>query len=299
MLCHVKFSFRGIVLASWLMVPAPVLADAVVDRVSEALVRGDFDQACRAARDIADMASPARQYLLGTCFETGAGLPQDFQEASRWYRKAMDQGVADAMANLGWLIARGRVAGMPDEGVRLVREAAERGNPLGEYFHARLLADQGRPVEETVRWLKRSAAGGNFQAALGLADIFSDRDPEAAAAWRRRADGLRKGCVAPAMDGACEKAAPKDVVAGYNRAWRIFSGREEGAIAETIPLVEAAAHAGYKEAEAQLGIMYMTGTGVAKDLSEAVYWLRRSVLRGHEGARTYLAQALDEAAKSR
>lgn len=286
-------------LMSSVMASAVVQADAVVDPVSGALIRGDFDRACRAAREGADTASPARQYLLGTCFETGTGLPQDFQEAAKWYRKAMDQGVVDAMANLGWLLARGRIAGDPGEGARLVNDAAERGSPLAELFHARLLSDQARPAEESIRWLKRSAAGGNYQAALELADILGRRDPEAAAMWRRRGDSLRQGCAASAHSATCATAVGKDVVADYNRAWRILSGKEVGTAAEAVPLVEAAAHAGHKEAEAQLGVMYMTGTGVAKDLTEAVYWLRRAVLRGYGDARRYLTQALDEAATGR
>ena len=38
---------------------------------------------------------------LGWCYANGEGVPQDFQEAVKWYRKAAEQGHADAQNNLG------------------------------------------------------------------------------------------------------------------------------------------------------------------------------------------------------
>ena len=35
-------------------------------------------------------------------------MPQDYAEAVRWYRKAADQGDADAQSNLGGMYANGR-----------------------------------------------------------------------------------------------------------------------------------------------------------------------------------------------
>jgi TPR repeat protein len=34
------------------------------------------------------------QFVLGHKNETGEGVPQDYAEAAKWYRKAKDQGVA-------------------------------------------------------------------------------------------------------------------------------------------------------------------------------------------------------------
>ena len=41
-------------------------------------------------------------------YSSGQGVPQDFAEAARWYRKAADQGLAEAQANLGDLYFKGR-----------------------------------------------------------------------------------------------------------------------------------------------------------------------------------------------
>lgn len=38
---------------------------------------------------------------LGTAYQIGAGVPEDKKESVKWYRKAAEQGNADAQYNLG------------------------------------------------------------------------------------------------------------------------------------------------------------------------------------------------------
>ena len=41
-------------------------------------------------------------------YEHGGGVPQDYAEALKWYRKAADQGFAKAQNNLGIMYDRGQ-----------------------------------------------------------------------------------------------------------------------------------------------------------------------------------------------
>ena len=50
------------------------------------------------------------QFNLGFCYEHGQGVPQDFGEAVKWYRKAADRGHTSAQENLGASYANGRAA---------------------------------------------------------------------------------------------------------------------------------------------------------------------------------------------
>src|SRR4029077_12512676 len=43
----------------------------------------------------------------------GQGVPQDYAEAAKWYRKAADQGFAEAQSNLGAMYAKGQ--GVPQD----------------------------------------------------------------------------------------------------------------------------------------------------------------------------------------
>jgi hypothetical protein len=45
-------------------------------------------------------------------YAEGRGVPQDFQAAVQWYRKAAEQGDADAQVNLGLMYERG-AGGLP------------------------------------------------------------------------------------------------------------------------------------------------------------------------------------------
>lgn len=48
------------------------------------------------------------QYRLAELYETGRGIPKDFEAAARWYRSAANQGDSNAMHRLGSLRYRGK-----------------------------------------------------------------------------------------------------------------------------------------------------------------------------------------------
>ena len=43
------------------------------------------------------------QNNLGSMYYNGEGVPQDYKEAAKWYRKSAEQGDADAQSNLGYM----------------------------------------------------------------------------------------------------------------------------------------------------------------------------------------------------
>jgi TPR repeat protein len=49
-------------------------------------------------------------------YDTGQGVPQDYQEAERWYRLAAEQGHAKAQYNLGVMYTNGK--GVPQDYVQ-------------------------------------------------------------------------------------------------------------------------------------------------------------------------------------
>jgi hypothetical protein len=52
-------------------------------------------------RKAAELGEKTAQYLLGTCYENGRGVPKDEDEAAKWYRESSEQGYRDATASLG------------------------------------------------------------------------------------------------------------------------------------------------------------------------------------------------------
>jgi TPR repeat protein len=95
-----------------LLVNAPLAQIQDIDLLKEAAEQGDA----------------YAQGLLGTMYENGRGVPQDYQEAAKWYRKAAEQGNAGAQSMLGWMYEGGK--GVPRdyrEAAMWFRKAAEQG----------------------------------------------------------------------------------------------------------------------------------------------------------------------------
>ena len=63
--------------------------------------RGDYSESLRIWKPLAEQGHIMAQYNLGAMYAIGKGIPQDNAEAERWYRKAADQGLADAQWVLG------------------------------------------------------------------------------------------------------------------------------------------------------------------------------------------------------
>jgi TPR repeat protein len=59
-------------------------------------VPANFEEAAKWYRKAAEQGEADAQFALGRCYEEGKGVLADYEEAMKWYRKAADQGHADA-----------------------------------------------------------------------------------------------------------------------------------------------------------------------------------------------------------
>jgi len=77
--------------------------------------------------------------MLGLFDTIGQGVTQDFEVAVEWYRKAADQGIANAQINLCFMYEKGQ--GVTQDYVQAhmwYNLAAERGLKLGKEYRDRL-----------------------------------------------------------------------------------------------------------------------------------------------------------------
>src|SRR5208337_3329426 len=63
----------------------------------------NYEQAALWYRKAADQGDAKAQTYLGILYDFGHGVPQNYEQAALWYRKAADQGYAAAQTNLGIL----------------------------------------------------------------------------------------------------------------------------------------------------------------------------------------------------
>ena len=138
---------------------------AVTDRAWAAFKRGDFAEAW-------DGFSVAAQNFLGTMYEDGLVVAQDYAEAVKWYRRVAEWGVAEAQVNLGFMYAKGRgVLQDHAEAMKWYRKAAEQGVAKAQ-FNIAIMYQNGwgvaRDDAEALKWTRKAARQGYADAQVNL-----------------------------------------------------------------------------------------------------------------------------------
>jgi S1-C subfamily serine protease len=81
------------------------LEDGYLEDAYVAYKKGDYAMEFRLRRPLAEQGYADAQNALGLMYYRGHGVPQDYAAAVSWYRKAADQGNANAQRNLQNLLA--------------------------------------------------------------------------------------------------------------------------------------------------------------------------------------------------
>ena len=100
----------------------------------------------------AEQGEPQAQFNLGVFYEIGQVVPQNYEEAVKWYRAAAEQECAPAQCNLGLCYETGR--GVPKD------------------------------VREAVRWFCRAARAGDKTAQHNLGVYYATVEAAEAATAR-------------------------------------------------------------------------------------------------------------------
>lgn len=83
-----------------------VMADAFAD-ATRVYDTGDYAQAVKLYRPLAEKGNADAQYVLGMMYRAGRGVERNNNEAKKWYQLASEQGQPMAQFYLGWMHARG------------------------------------------------------------------------------------------------------------------------------------------------------------------------------------------------
>jgi uncharacterized protein len=92
-------AFRAIFVAVLLVLSfaLPIAAGTLENGIA-AYDKGDYETALRLL--LANQSNSAAQFLLADMYTKGQGVPQNLVEGISWYRKAADQGGAEAQNRL-------------------------------------------------------------------------------------------------------------------------------------------------------------------------------------------------------
>jgi hypothetical protein len=126
----------------------------------------------------AEQGDAAAQNILGDLWAHGKGVPQDYAQAAKWYRRSADQGFALAQCNLAALYAAGAgVKSDSTEAVRWYRKAADQGSADGQYDLAQMLSmgiGAKRDIREAIRLYHLAAEQGDGLAQFNLARRYQE-----------------------------------------------------------------------------------------------------------------------------
>jgi TPR repeat protein len=118
-----------------LSVPPSARADSQ-QAASAAFGRGDFAAAAQLLTPLAERGNARAQTMLGFLYETGQGVPQAYDAASHWYRRAAERGDTTAQYLLGLAYDNGH--GVPKNVVAAYKwldlAAARAPQPMRERF---------------------------------------------------------------------------------------------------------------------------------------------------------------------
>ena len=122
------------------------------------------------------------QFRAGFSYESGCGVPQSFEQAVYWYRKAAENGHPVAQNSLGTLYLRGLGVEQSDaEAMRWYLRSASEGfapaqNNVGYMYETGRARgnDSGSSLtdDEAIKWYRRAAASGSAAGDLNLGRVY-------------------------------------------------------------------------------------------------------------------------------
>ena len=130
-----------------------------------------------ALRTAALKGDPGAAYEIGLRYAEGRGVPANFDEAAKWYDRAVQADIVPAMFRLGTLYEKGLGAKKDVEiASRYYRQAAERGNAKAMHNLAVLDADgggKGPNYKSASEWFRKAADRGVADSQFNLGILYA------------------------------------------------------------------------------------------------------------------------------
>jgi TPR repeat protein len=280
-------------LSVFLLRSTPTTADTV--RGDVAFLSGDYAAAYAEWRSLAEAGDLEAMLGVGTLYDTGHGVPQNFGEALIWYRRAAEAGSARAAFNVGAMYDNGRGTEKDTkEAIKWWRQAAAKGNGRAAYNLGVIYRDGDevtRSRTEAVKFFQIAAQAGIVAARQNLAALGAPSPVQSTPTGDDRSTHRLQSGMAPELRsitrfqeaalarGALDASAAKD-----------FSSY--------VPVFFQQAAEGNRLAQYDAGYALERGLGVRPDPVRAyVYYLRASASDARDVRAASLKGAVEMAAR--
>jgi len=207
--------------------------------------RGDYWAAFREFKPLAEQGHANAQSYLGFMYYAhGQGVPNNYAEAVKWWRKAALQGNPIAQYNLGLMYGAGLgVSKDYDEAFRWYRRAALQGDAKAQYELGVMWANgHGVPKDYGVAiwWYRKAAQHGNAKAQYNLGALYGaglgiNKDVRMAFKWYSLAVANQNSRASKALDRLITKMSAAEIARAKKLLKAAQTKRPGKATAETLP----------------------------------------------------------------
>jgi uncharacterized protein len=172
-------------LTGLLLLVVGIGTDAIAGPFEDALAAaqsGDYSTANWALRPLADHGNAVAQFDLGSMYESGHGVPQDYIAAMKWFRLAAEQGNAMAQYDLGSMYYNGHgVAQDYTEAAKWFQRAAEQDYAWAQFYFGFFLANGFGVPKDLIQahlWLNLATIS-HFDPPFGSLRIMDEKERRA------------------------------------------------------------------------------------------------------------------------
>lgn len=272
--------------------------------------KGDFKSAFELFEKLAIAGNASAQTNLGVMYILGQYVPQSAQRALYWLEKAANQGVEVAQTYISKLKAEETAnnnkglfdealslykAGMLKEALEIFKALAEQGHVMSQFIVGNMY-DFGESVPRDYKqafiWYKKAAEQGHPDAEYNLAVFYADgkgteQDYEKAIEW-----------FSKSANRGNQKAQQEVLTLSHELAERYneeaFQAFDAQRISDAIKLFELSGKYGNTNAYLNLGIMFIQGKVVEKNVLKAKEYLSKAMERGNAQAKQIYDMIINE-----
>ena len=150
------------------------------DTAHRAFQAGEYEDALKQLKILADADDEKAQNNLGYMYLNGIGVEKDYARALKWYRKSALQGVPEAQHSLGFIYAEGLgTAPVSAIALKWYRLAAEQGLTQAQFNLAYMYEHSmgiRRDNKEVLKWYGKAAQQENLLAQYKIASMYLNGD---------------------------------------------------------------------------------------------------------------------------
>ncbi|KAF9977124.1 ATP-binding cassette, sub-B (MDR TAP), member 4 [Actinomortierella ambigua] len=225
-------------------------------------------------RRAAEQGHAEAQYQLGECLNLGRAVSQNHAEAALWYLKAANQGNAAAQMALGWAYRYGRGVDQDDlKAVEWFCRAADQHHADAQFNLGMILREGGREIKQN-----KAEAASWFRKSAINGHVHGQYY---LANMYHAGQGLEQCDVKAAF--WYHKAAEQGVSAAQLSLARMYESGT-GTVQSDVDAAfwyRKAAQQGVVDAQFRLGEAYEYGLGIEYSAAEAISWYQMAADQGH------------------